>query len=74
MQFTKQLSFDVAPRHTRQAGLLSRFYFRWRHHYCLTFIFHSVVYKAGVSCKESCHIISRHLACFGPQKWWWGPK
>lgn len=68
----------VAPRYTRGASLLSLFYSRWLetypspHRYCLAFIFHFMAYKAGVSGTEPCHIISRHLDCFGPEGWRWG--
>lgn len=69
LRFTKQLLFGVAsrPTHTRGAGLLSLSYNRWlevysrSHRYFLTFIFHFMVYIAGLSSKEPCHLMSRHL-------------
>jgi hypothetical protein len=71
LRFTKQHLFGVAsrPTHTRGAGLLSLSYNRWleaesrSHRYFLTFIFHFMVYTAGLSSKEPCRLMSRHLDC-----------
>lgn len=70
LRFTKQFLFGVAsrPTHTRGAGLLSPSYNRREvysrsHRYFFIFIFHFMVYIAGLSSKEPCHLMSRYLDC-----------